>query len=173
MKRRLFIFLLTAIVVFGVSANQITKVGIIDRTRILQTFYKESQTTREIEAFKEEIQAEIIRLNDEIKMLEERKLNAENRGDDSEVLNLDNVIFDKKDYLKEYIRIKSDQLNDKKTNLSQDASFANELLDVITFISESQGCSVVFDQTAPGLLYWNDQVDITDMVLQEIQARNR
>lgn len=163
------LFLISSATVF---ADKITKVGVFDRIRILQTFYKESQTTRAIEDFQKEIQKEIVRLNDEIKMLKERKLNAENRGDEREALSLDKLIFDKIDFLKEYVRIKSDQLNEKKSNLSQDATFANELHDVIKFIGESQGFSVVLDTNTPGLVWWNGEVDITDMILQEIQARN-
>ena len=158
--------------VFSGFANQITKVGVIDRARILQTFYVKSQATRELESFKEEIQNELIRLNNEIKMLEDRKLTAENRGDEGEALRLDNVIFDKKQYMQDYYRTKNNQLSEREKNMSQDIEFAKELVDVISFIALSQGCSVVLDKTTPGLIYWNDEVDITDLVLQRLQSLN-
>ena len=153
-------------------ATQITKVGVIDRARILQTFYKESQATREIDAFKEEIQTELSRLADEIKMLEERKLVAENQGDDTRALELDNIIFDKRQYMTDYYRTKNNQLTARTNSMSQNLEFADELIKVIEFVAESQGCSIVLDIKTPGLLWWNETVVITDMVLERLQSLN-
>ena len=165
---------MAALIIFTVAQSfpiQITKVGVIDRTRVLQTFYKESQTVRELDAMKESIQSEILRINDEIKSFEERKLNAENRGDETEALKLDNVIFSRKQYLNEYVRTKNNQLIAREKNLSQDVSFAKELIEVIEFVGESQGCSLVLDVSTPGLMWFNYEVDITDQVLQRIQSQ--
>lgn len=164
-----FLLLIASVTAF---ANQITRVGVIDRARILQTFYKESQATRELESLKEEIQNELVRLNDEIKMLEERKLNAENKGDESDALRLDNVIFDKRQYMQDYYRTKNNQLTERQKNMSQDKEFAKQLLEVIEFVGLSQGCSIVFDISTPGLIWSNDEVDITNMVLERLQSLN-
>lgn len=153
-------------------ATQITKVGVIDRAKILQTFYAESQGVRELEKMREEIQEELVRLSDEIKLYEERKLNAENRGDESEALRLDNIIFDKRQYLQDYYRTKNNQLEARQKSLSQNTDFAKELLDVIHFVALSQGCSIVFDITTPGLIWSNEEVDITNMVLERLQSLN-
>jgi len=151
-------------------ATQITKVGVIDRTKILQTFYEKSQATRELTEFKEAIQDELIRLTEEVTLYEERKLTAENRGDETEALRLDSIIFDKKQYMQDYYRTKNYQLTEKQKNLSQDIEFAKELVNVIDFIAQSQGMSIVMDKTTPGLWYYNPEVDITDMVLEHLQS---
>lgn len=163
----LIILLLSGLV--STFATQITKVGVVDRAKILQTFYKESQATRDLEELKKTIQAELVRLTEEIKMYEERKLTAENRGDETEALRLDNVIFSKNEYLQDYYRTKNNQLTAKQNSLSQDVEFAKELLETIRFIGLSQGFSIVMDKTTPGLMWYNDEVDITDMVLQHLQ----
>lgn len=156
----------------GLMASQITKVGVIDRTKILQTFYAESKSVRELEEMKDQIQKELVRLNDEVKVYEERKLDAENRGDETEALRLDNIIFNKKQYMQDYYRTKNNQLAEKQKNLSQDRSFAKELTEVIEFVAESQGCSIVFDYSTPGLIWSNEEVDITNMVLERLQSLN-
>ncbi|MBN2657702.1 MAG: OmpH family outer membrane protein [Spirochaetales bacterium] len=162
------------ILVFGgnLIASQITKVGVIDRTRILQTFYAESKGVRELETMKEQIQQELVRLNDEIKMYEERKLAAENKGDESEALRLDNIIFDKKQYMQDYYRTKNNQLAERQKNLYQDREFAQELLEQIEFVALSQGCSIVIDISTPGLYWHSEEVDITNMVLERLQSRS-
>jgi Skp family chaperone for outer membrane proteins len=156
----------------SLMASQITKVGVIDRTRILQTFYAESKGVRELEDMKEQIQEELVRLNDEIKMYEERKLAAENRGDETEALRLDNIIFNKKQYMQDYYRTKNNQLAERQKSISQDREFARELLEVIEFVALSQGCSIVLDISTPGLIWSNEEVDITNMVLERLQSLN-
>lgn len=153
-------------------ANQITKVGVVDRAKILQTFYTQSQATRELDEMKESIQNELVRLSEEIKMYEERKLSAENKGDETEALRLDNIIFNKRQYMQDYYRTKNNQLSEKQKNLSQDIEFARELLETINFIALSQGFSIVMDKTTPGLMWWNEEVDITNMVLEHLQSLN-
>lgn len=174
MNKKIYVFttLLLLMTSFSAFANQITRVGVIDRAKILQTFYKESQATRELESMKEEIQNELVRLNDEIKMLEERKLEAENKGNESEALRLDNVIFEKRQYLQDYYRTKNNQLTERQRNMSQDKEFAKQLLEVIEFVGLSQGCSIVFDISTPGLIWSNEEVDITNMVLERLQSLN-
>lgn len=174
MNNKIYLFsaILFFTAVFASFATQITKVGVIDRARILQTFYKESTATRELDEMQEAIQTEILRLNDEVKLYEERKLKAEDRGDESEALRLDNIIFEKKQYMQDYYRTKTNQLTERKNNLTQDIEFARELVEVIDFIAQSQGMSIVIDKTTPGIWYYNPEVDITDMVLEHLQSRN-
>lgn len=172
MKKRT-IFILLILIFFSGSAlfsTQITKVGVIDRAKILQTFYAESKGVRELEDMKKEIQDELVRLNDEIKMYEQKKLDAENKGDEEEALRLDNVIFNKKQYMQDYYRTKTNQLNEKQKSLTEDKEFAKELVDVISFVALSQGCSIVLDISTPGLLWSNEEVDITNMVMQRLQS---
>lgn len=169
-------YLLTAIMLLATGlnlfANQITRVGVIDRAKILQTFYAESQGMRDLEAMKEEIQAELVRLNDEIKLYEERKLAAENRGDESEALRMDDIIFNKRQYMSDYYRTKNNQLTERQKRLTQNTDFARELMDIIGFVALSQGCSIVLDMSTPGLIWSNEEVDITNMVLERLQSLN-
>ncbi|MBI9098698.1 MAG: OmpH family outer membrane protein [Spirochaetaceae bacterium] len=167
----IFLFLFFTVLVSS-YATQITRVGVIDRAKILQTFYTKSQATRELDELKEAMQNELVRLSDEIKMYEERKLNAENRGDETEALKLDNIIFDKKQYLQDYYRTKNNQLTERQKNLSQDREFAQQLLEVIDFVALSQGFSIVLDISTPGLIWSNDEVDITNLVLERLQSLN-
>lgn len=167
----IFLFLFLTVIVSS-YATQITRVGVIDRAKILQTFYTKSQATRELDELKEAMQNELVRLSDEIKMYEERKLNAENRGDETEALKLDNIIFDKKQYLQDFYRTKNNQLTERQKNLSQDREFAQQLLEVIDFVALSQGFSIVLDISTPGLIWSNDEVDITNLVLERLQSLN-
>lgn len=174
MNKKAFIIPILALLIMGTDlfASQITKVGVIDRARILQTFYAESKAVRDLEEMKEEIQQELVRLNDEIKMYEERKLNAENNGDESEALRLDNIIFNRKQYMQDYYRTKNNQLAERQKSLSQDREFAQQLTEIIEFVALSQGCSIVLDISTPGLIWSNEEVDITNMVLERLQSLN-
>jgi len=157
---------------FLVYADQITKVAVIDYSSILSTFYRDSKAVRELEEKKKEYQEEIIRYNSEIIDLEDRKLNAESRGDDNQALDLDNEIFRKKEFLREYIRVKGAQLAGQNRTLSQNLTLVNEILDVIQYIAEKNGYSLVLKRSDPNLIWWNFEVDITEEVLDELKRRN-
>ena len=167
----LTILVLAALAIVPVGAEQITRVAVLDYSRILSAFYKDSQAVRELEQLKESYQEEIRRMTREITSLEDRKLEAENAGDESTALRLDNEIFQKKEYLREYIRVKGAQLSDMSNRLNQNLTLVNEILEEIQYVAESEGYSIVLKKSDPSLLWWNYEVDITEQVLQRLMSR--
>ncbi len=154
-------------------AENITKVAVLDYSRILSAFYKDSQAVRELEELKQSFQEESQKIQDEIKILEARKLDAENDGNTSRALELDNEIFKKKNYLRDYIRVKNAQLSEMNKSLSQNMTLVKEINEEIQYVAESNGFSLVFKKSDPDLLWWNYEVDITDQVLQRLMSRMR
>lgn len=154
------------------AAETITKVAVLDYSRILSAFYKDSRAVRELEELKSHFQEESLSIQEEIKILESRKLDAENDGDNSRVLELDNEIFKKKNYLRNYIQAKNAQLAEMNRDLSRNMDLVNEINQEIQFVAESQGFSLVFKKSDPNLLWWNYEVDITDKVIDRLMNRN-
>ncbi len=155
------------------AAENITKVAVLDYSRILSAFYKDSQAVRELEELKQSFQEESEKIQDEIKILEARKLDAENDGNTARALELDNEIFKKKNYLRDYIRVKNAQLAEMNKSLSQNMTLVKEINEEIQYVAESNGFSLVFKKSDPNLLWWNYEVDITDQVLQRLMSRIR
>ncbi len=168
MKKWLGCFLLFFMALVPAFSEIITKVAVLDYSRILSAFYKDSQAVRELEEMKSRFQEEIDAIQKEISIYEERKLEAENRGDNRKALDMDNRIFEKKKFLSDYIRVKNSQLVQLNKSLSQNNTLVREIREEIEFVAESGGYSIVLKKSDPNLLWWNFEVDITEQVLQRL-----
>ncbi|MDC7235125.1 MAG: OmpH family outer membrane protein [Spirochaetales bacterium] len=171
MKKALFFTLIFTLIALPVFSDTITKVAVLDYSRILSAFYKDSQAVRELEEMKNQFQQEIDRIQSEINILEERKLNAENAGNTSRALELDNQIFEKKKFLRDYIRVKNSQLSEMNRSLSQSNTLVKEIIEEVEYIAETGGYSLVLKKSDPNLLWWSYEVDITDQVLQRLLTK--
>jgi outer membrane protein len=173
--RRLIIsiFILTGfITTLPLGAEQITKVAVLDYTRILSAFYADSAEARRIEEMKTVFAEEVRGLQEEIQDLEERKLEAENRGNSRDALDLDSRIQDKRQYYQEYVRVRGNQIQQSSVNLGSSSVLAQEILREIQYIAESNGFSIVLKRSDPNLLWWSYEVDITELVLQRLMSSN-
>ncbi len=171
MKNKLIValFVLLSIIVSGAPADQFTQIGIIDLSEIISNYFRESRAYRELEEMRSEFEDDRQRITDEIEQLEERKLDAENRGDESTVLQLEDEIFEKKEYLQEYTRIKYNQIKKKQESLLESSSFLGEILKEVQYIAESEGYSIVLRAKDPNIVWWSQAVDITDKVLERLR----
>ena len=172
MKRIFTVLFIAGLFIFTIplSAEQITKVAVLDYTRILSAFYADSAEARRIDEMKTVFAQEVRRLQDEIQTLEEKKLDAENSGDSRSALDLDSAIQDKKQYYQEYVRVRGNQIQQAAANLGSSNELARDILKEIQYIAESNGYSIVLKRSDPDLLWWSYEVDITDLVLQRLMS---
>ncbi|MCF7939670.1 MAG: OmpH family outer membrane protein [Spirochaetales bacterium] len=167
-----FLAVLTLCLPLSVSAETITRVGVLDLSKIYSTYFRESQAVRELEELRESIQNEIQSQQEEIRRLEEEKIEAEDAGNEERALELDQEIFRKKRFLNDFVRIKNNQLQEKKQSLSRNSSFLDEVMKAIQYIAESEGYSVVLKSTDPDIIWWNQETDITDLVIEHLVTQS-
>ena len=165
-------FVLVLLLLSGLVFGQaITTVGVIDTARVYSTFFSQSAGVREIENFRAEFQADLNRHAQELRELQNRKLDADRRGDEVASLQLDNQIFQKAQFIQDFQRIRQRQLEQLQSNLSQSDSFLRELQTAIRLTSESAGFTVVLDARNTALQWWSPEVDITDRVIARLRGR--
>ncbi len=167
-KNSLILILLFTIISAEISAEKLTMIGVVDLTKIVSNYFKESAAWREIDELTQKVEETTNAKLEEIKMLQSKKINAQNRGDDTLALQLDNEIEKNKQYLQEYHKIMSDRISSKKENLLTSSGFSKEIIDAISFIAEDQGFSIVLRKKDPNILYYNYEVDITDRVIDRL-----
>ncbi len=175
MRKRLFILSIVVVLLFFSStfivfATQITRVGIVDIVKIYSIYYKESKEVLKLEELKQEYLKEIAQKKNEILTLENEKVDAENRGEQEKALELDKEIFNKKQFLSEYTRIKTQQLKELAKNLANSNEFIKEIADAIQYVAESEGFSLILKKTDQ-FLFWTPEIDITDKVIAELMKR--
>lgn len=173
MKRNHLILIILILAGFSVQAEMITKIAVLDYSRVLSSFYKESKAIRDLEDEKKENEAEVKKMHAEILKLEERKLSAEMDGKKTTALQLEKQIFDKKEQLNEFIRIKNYQLNEKAEKLSSSVELLQEIKEAVQYVCETEGYMLVLDKKASDLIWYSIEVDITDLVLKRLIQTNR
>ncbi|HON13454.1 MAG TPA: OmpH family outer membrane protein [Treponema sp.] len=158
--------------VIGISAQQLTRFAVVDLPKIYTAFFKDSKAVRDFEERSARVQADIDKMNAEIQALQKNRLDAAAAGDQQKVLALDNEIYKKTEYLKEYYRIKTAELEDQRKKLTQSDTFLKQVYDEIRIVAESDGYSMVLNlKESSGILWYSPTVDITDKVLNNLLTK--
>lgn len=161
----LFVFLF-AMPIFG---QQITKFGVVDTAKVYGAYFTNTAPVRNYEKKKQEFQDEINKLTDELKKLQQKKLNYESEGNDSAALKVEAEITKKKDYLTEYANAKNVELESMQKTLKNSDEFYKKLYNTLAKIAESGGYSMILSlQDANAILWYSSSVDITNQVIQEL-----
>jgi outer membrane protein len=166
-----YILLLFILILFppALRSEQLTKIGVIDLSAIVSNYFKESKAWRELEEMTRKYEEEKELILEEIEQLENKKIDALNEDEDEKALELDEEIFQKKEYLKEYTRIKYNQIQKKRESLIESPTFLSEVLNVISYVAENEGYTMVFQAKDPDLMWWSQEVDITEKVLERLR----
>ena len=157
-----------------VSGQQLTRFAVVDLPRVYVTFFRESRAVRDFEERSASVQRDIDRMTAEIQNLKNQQITAEFQGNRNLALSLESEINQKTEYLKEYYRLKTQELETQKNNLAQSNSFLEQVYDEIRFIAESEGYSMVLNlKENTGILWYSPTVDITDKLIQNLMEKSR
>jgi len=164
---------LAALVAAALPAQQLTTVGVVDTDRVYNSFYRDSQAVRELERLRQEYQQEINGELQQLESLRDRRLLAQEQGNDRLVENLNREISQLERYLEDLTQRRRRQLEERQNSLLSDDFFA-DMQSAIQFVAESLGFTVVLRADSDGLQWWSSEVDISEQVVQRlIQVADR
>ncbi|AFG37604.1 OmpH family outer membrane protein [Spirochaeta africana] len=155
------------------AAEQLTTVAILDVSRVYSSFLRDSQAVRNLERAAEEARTEIRRHEQELVQLREQRVEARDNDNNRRVLELDEEIQEKQQFIEELRRVRSSQLERQQRDLMSSDAFLNEIQQAVRFVSESQGYTVVLNAADPNLQWWASEVDITDRVIERLRQTRR
>jgi Skp family chaperone for outer membrane proteins len=173
MKRTALVFVL-AFVALSLWAQQVTKVGICDFSRVLNTSYRESKTVREFYEAQQTIKKEQATIEKEIADLENQRLEADKAANADLVLQLDRRLSEKRRYLDDYKKIKGDWVRQQAERILGSSNFLRDILEVVKVVAEGEGMALVVRSDAAGselILFNIPEIDITEKVIKEIFRR--
>jgi outer membrane protein len=173
MKKILLLFLFC----FGVwamsAAQQLTRFAVVDLPKVYMEFFRESRAVRDFEDQSARVQTEIDRMTAEIQNLRVNQVNAQAQGNNEQALRLEAEIGRRTDFLREYHRVKTQELETIKARLSQSGAFLEQVYDEIRYIAESEGYSMVLNlKENTGILWYSQTVDITDKIIQSLRNKS-
>ena len=168
-KKLLAFCLLLITAASGLFAQQITKFGVVDTAKVYEAYFRNSAPVRNYEKKKAEFQEEIDKRTQELKSLQQKKLEYEKNGNDSQALRLESEITKKTDYLTEYTNAKNVELESMLKSLQASDEFYKKLYNTLGQIAESGGYSMILSlQQSTSILWYSNSVDITDQVIQKL-----
>ena len=172
MKIRKSFFVIAVVLAFSSArafSQQITKFGVVDTTRIYQTYYRDSAPVRKYETKKATFQKEIDKIVKEIQTLHDKKLMFIQDGNDDAAVKIDAQIEKKTDYLQEYTNAKNQELKKLEKSLQDNDEFYKKLYDTLERVAESGGYSMVLSlQQSQAILWYSPSVDLTDEVISRL-----
>ena len=175
MRIKRFAFISCLFLLFAVSslfAQQITKFAVVDTARVYQAYFMNSSPVRNYESKKNEFQAEINSLTQELQKLHDQKLEYDRNGDVANSARIQTEITKKTDFINEYASAKNAELESLKNSLKSNDDFYQRLYATLEQIAESGGYSVVMSlQQANAILWYSSSVDITDDVIKQLGLR--
>ena len=155
------------------SAQQITRFAVVDMSKVYTAFFRESRAVRDFEERSARVQTDIDRMSKEIQDLKISQSNAELQGDSEKAVRLESDIYKKSEFLKEYFKLKTAELEDQKKKLSQSSAFLEQVYNELRIVAESEGYSMILNlKDAKGILWYSPAIDITDKVIQSLQSRS-
>jgi outer membrane protein len=171
-KRGIITFVCMAAMAWPLGAQQLTRFAVVDLSRVYSQFFRESRAVREWEERSAKVQSEVDRMTAEIQTLNGSFVDAEARGDEERALRIQNDIYRKQDFLREYYQVKKTELEDQMKKLSGSGSFLEQVQTEIRFIAESEGYSMVLNQrTNTGILWFSPTVDITEKLITNLRTK--
>ena len=174
MLKRIFIILLISLPCL-LHAQQLTRFAVVDMPKVYTAYFRDSREVRQFEERSARVQSEIDKITKEIQDMKSKQADAALRGDQTESLRLENQIYRRSEFLKEYYNTKTAELEDQKLKLMKSGSFLSQVYDEIRYIAESEGCTMVFNlKETPGIIWYSTTVDITDKLITNLlnKARN-
>jgi outer membrane protein len=165
------VLLLSVLFALGSAAHaqQLTRFAVVDLPKVFVAFFRDSRAVREFEERSARVQSEIDRMTAEIQTLKTNLASAQMQGEEDRAVRMESEIYRKSEFLKEYYRLKTQELEDQKKKLTQSGTFLDQVYDEIRFIAESEGYSMVLNlKENRGILWYSPTVDITDKLIQNL-----
>lgn len=162
-------FALVFIASSTLSAQQITKFGVVDTAKVYNAYFRNSTSVRNYEKKKADFQQEINKYTEELQKLQAKKLDYEKAGNDAMAQKTQAEITKKTDFVVEYTNAKNVELESMQRTLQGSDTFYNNLYDSLSRIAESGGYSMILSlQQSNAILWYSNSVDITEQVIAEL-----
>lgn len=168
-KKLIFVFVFIAISLTSSFSQQITRFGVVDTSRVYNAYFRNSAAVRNYDARRAEYQQEIQKLTDELREIQNQRVEAQRNNDLTTVARIDAEITRRTDFLREYTNAKNVELESMQRSLKTSDEFYQRLYSTLSRIAESGGYSMILSlQQSIGILWYSNSVDVTDQVIEAL-----
>lgn len=154
-------------------AEQLSKIGIVDFSRVVENFPSGSAAFRKYDLLKSEYEERIQQYQLDLNEKELQLLDAKERGTDLEIARLQREVEDFKAFIRKWNETKLKEIDLARNELLEGAEIVQDILKAIEFIAVNEGYTIVFDVTDKDIVWHSMEIDITDLVIRRLRALAR
>ena len=174
MLRKIVIFtllLISCIAAGFAQQNMITRIAVVDFSRVYSTFRQQSQEVRRFQEDTARLQADVERMQNELRALDSRRADAILRNDQNTVTSLTREIAAKTEELRIYTQARAAELEEARRNINM-GSFMQSIQSELRLLAESEGITAFFDlNQLQGLMWHSPAIDYTDRLITRLRPR--
>ena|SRR3989304_3891600 len=166
----LTLFLLIAGTTSLFGQQKLTKVGVVDLTRVFIAYYKDdTQSIKDLYKFWTETQTDLEKMAKEISALEEKLEKAKEENNGKAALDYEKTINEKKEYQRQFYQVRKQEYERKFEAVATSSALYNEILKVIEYIAVKDSYTLILKYPDPLIIYYSKDIDITEDVLDYLQ----
>ena len=150
------------------SAQDLTKVAVVDMGRIVDSYFRDSAGIREVKQLQTEYEEYVRKIGYSLVALKEKMLKARLDDDKTKEKEFLLQISDKERALTEYHNVKTEEIRLIKMETRVNNEFERRLQRVIQTVAIELGFSLVLEDSMNIFWYDREDVDITDQVLEKL-----
>lgn len=164
--RKTLILVITVLVMSAFAISQV-KIGVVNAQEILAKTKKGVEIQKRLEQLQGKKQQELQIKQEEIKKLEKEVLSPALNQETREKKTLD--LQTKRKNLKRYIEDAQNEI--QRASRGELVELEKAVMPLIDQIGKSKGFTIVFDITRPGIVYFDQAIDITAEVIKAFDAK--
>ncbi|MGD2084930.1 MAG: OmpH family outer membrane protein [Candidatus Aminicenantes bacterium] len=161
------LFLVVTVLVMSAFAISQVKIGVVNAQEILQKTKKGVEIQKRLEKLQKEKQQKLQAQQDEIKKLEKEVLSPALNQETREKKTLD--LQNKRKNLKRFVEDAQNEI--QRESQKELVELEKAVLPLIEQIGKSKGFTIIFDITRPGIVYYDQAIDITPEVIKAFDAK--
>lgn len=164
--RKTFILVVTVLVMSAFAISQV-KIGVVNAQEILAKTKKGVEIQKKLEQLQNKKQQELQAKQEEIKKLEKEVLSPALNDETREKKGID--LQNKRKDLKRYIEDAQNEI--QRESQKELVDLEKSVMPVIEQIGKSKGFTIIFDITRPGIVYFDQAIDITPEVIKAFDGQ--
>jgi outer membrane protein len=162
----------------GAFAQQITRIAVVDLSKVISAYSKDAQAVKDFEQKKSQTQTDIDKMSAEIMRVMTQKADADKAGDKALSLKLRDDIDKKSKALTDFVSTKQMELDEQAKKLATGDLFSQSLYKQIQNVAETEGYSLVInlkssDSVMNAVLWYSPMIDITADVIQALVGKTQ
>lgn len=153
--------------------QQVTRIAVVDLSRVISACSQDSQSVKEFERKKSQVQTDIDKMSGEIMRIMSLKADADKAGDKAASQKYREDIDRRTKSLQDFVNAKQAELDEEAKKLASNDAFSQRLYKQIQNIAETEGYSLVInlkssDSVMNAVLWYSPMIDITSSVIQAL-----